>query len=93
MVVFPFFVLEPLCAHFFNTLDIHVSISFFYFFLILLHSLMSHLLKTSLEVDHTFRMWSIYLVKMHERHVLRTSSIEVAHICGVYIICLILGAG
>ena len=50
------FFYEPLSAH------------KFFSFLILLHSLMSHLLKTYLERDHTFRTWSIYFVA-NEWHV------------------------
>ncbi len=59
------------------------------FFSTLLHSSCLFWPTIYLDRDHNFKAWSIG--GNRERHVVRTSSVEVAHICGVYVI-LILGA-
>jgi hypothetical protein len=62
----------PSCVHIFSTMDLHVSI--FFFFSILFHS--PCLICKNYEESSCLNIWSIYLVEM-EMHVLLTSSVEV----------------
>jgi hypothetical protein len=60
------FFYEPSCAHIFsflfNTLDLHVSIFFFFLYFCIAHVSST---KNIFRERHTFRIWSIYLVEMN----------------------------